>query len=185
MPGTRVVAVAQLSFTGPEEVPDDCLMQMENCPCNPFQPYTRMRYVLPATKLPGATFSVADKAISEQAILRGLVQLPEKTSTTGSKTPEGVTITESPLPTATNENQTSLAEVEVNPPQVAGLKLWVAAVLSNVCWLHATKLAREMAELQLSLAGWAMSPNPGIKPNAIWRKNLLFNFFIIGIIIRN
>ena len=132
--------------------------------------------------MPGATFSVAAKAISEQAMLRGLVQLPEKTSTTASKTPEGVTITESPLPTATNENQTSLAEVEVNPPQVAGLKLWVAAVLANVCWLQATELLREMAELQLSLAGWAMRPNPETNPSAIWRKKFLFNFFIKGII---
>jgi hypothetical protein len=69
----------------------------------------------------GDSFScVVVPELSEQAIDRRLPQEPLNSCKTPSKLPEGVKMRESPAVAAVNLNQTSCAEVDVNPPQSDG-----------------------------------------------------------------
>ena len=84
-----------------------------------------------------------------------------KTCNTASKAPEGITIIESPALEAAKENQTSLAEVDVLPPQVMGARLWVAPALLKEMELQVEEGIRFIALWQLSFEGWANKLMPG------------------------
>jgi hypothetical protein len=105
--------------------------------------------------LPVLTFSVAAAltALLEQASETVVLQGPLNISTTGLKPPTGLTITVSEAVTAEKLNQTSGAEVDVEPLQTAGAKDWVALVLENIWLAQVRAETRLKAASQLSLSG--------------------------------
>ena len=123
---------------------------------------TRTRYVFPAVSVPEGKISVSDPPVvvaSEQPIRAGCVidaQAP-KASMTGSKDPIPVTVTVSPVPSATKEYHTSSSElVDKNPEQLVVVnEEFAPMVVPDVVLAQLREGLSNVADAQLSFDGAA------------------------------